>query len=204
MHDGVDQSLAEALKNATLEARADLLLEYLRVHGLTNYDENVTQLEHGLQTALLARRHGAPPELVASALLHDLGHLLVNEHASAKGFLAEDLRHEELAADYLSPYFNHAVLEPIRLHVPAKRYLCTTDPSYYGGLSDASKRSYQLQGGAMSETEVAALETNPHLQPSLQLRRWDDGGKVKGLKTPELGDFRKEVVAALRAESEPA
>ncbi|REJ68848.1 MAG: HD domain-containing protein [Planctomycetota bacterium] len=195
----LDHSLAEAMVSASNEARADLLLNYLAEHGLTNYDENVTQLEHGLQSATLARNSGASRELVIGALLHDLGHLLVDEHAATGDFLDEDLNHEEVAADYLAPYLGPAVLEPIRLHVPAKRYLCTVDPDYYNGLSDASKRSFQVQGGKMSDEEKAEMEKNEFLEEALTLRRWDDGGKVKGLETPTLADFRDDLVAVLEA-----
>ena len=66
-------------------------------------------------------------------------------------FWREDQNHEEVGADYLEPFFVEAVTTPIRLHVPAKRYLCTTDASYYDGLSEASKRSFQVQGGTLSD-----------------------------------------------------
>jgi len=89
------------------------------------------------------------------------------------------------------------VLEPIRLHVPAKRYLCTTDAEYYDGLSEASKRSFAVQGGNMSEEELAALRANPHLEASLELRRWDDSGKVSKLETPGLEDFRGDLIEVL-------
>jgi phosphonate degradation associated HDIG domain protein len=197
----LDQSLALSLANASIEEKADLLLNFLQQRGKSKYDEQVTQLQHGLQTATLARENNASFEFVVSALLHDLGHLVVDEHASTKDFLAEDLNHEEVAANYLEPHFNAAVLEPIRLHVPAKRYLCTTDPAYYDGLSDASKRSFEVQGGAMSADELAEMEANPFLSESLQLRRWDDRGKVVGLQTPTLAEFRDDLIAALKAKN---
>ena len=40
------------------------------------YDEVVSQMDHALQTAALARADGAPDVLVVAALLHDVGHLL--------------------------------------------------------------------------------------------------------------------------------
>ncbi|MGB6044556.1 MAG: HD domain-containing protein [Pirellulales bacterium] len=194
----LDQTLAAQMSVASPEQRADLLLDYLVKHGQSNYDENVTQLEHALQTATLARQAGAAQHVVASALLHDLGHLLVGEHAATGNFLAEDLNHEEVAAEYLQPFFGPEVTEPIRLHVPAKRYLCSTDDSYYTGLSDASKKSFAVQGGNMSTDERAELEANSYLQQALQLRRWDDGGKVCGLETPPVKDFRRELLTALQ------
>ena len=46
--------------------------------------------------------------------------------------------HEELGGRF--PHgFGPAVTEPIRLHVPAKRYLCASRRDYWPGLSPASK-----------------------------------------------------------------
>ena len=154
----LDLSLAEELKQTDANGKVDALFEYMRRKGNTNYDENVTQLQHGLQSAALARSAGATPQQVISALFHDLGHLLVDEHAGEGDFLDEDLNHEEVGAEYLRPFFPPEVIVPIELHVPAKRYLCTVDDSYYNGLSESSKRSFQVQGGKMSDEEKAAFE----------------------------------------------
>jgi predicted HD phosphohydrolase len=101
-----------------------------------------------------------------------------------------DLNHEEIGAQYLEPFFPEAVTTPIRLHVPAKRYLCKTDASYYDGLSEASKRSLKVQGGIMSDEEREAFEQIPHFQDALTLRRWDDLAKVKGLEAAGLETYR--------------
>ena len=81
--------------------------------------------------------------------------------AKRPSYLTEDLLHEEVGAEYLEPFFIDAVTEPVGLHVPAKRYICTVDKSYYQTLSRASKRSFELQGGFMSEEEKAAFEQIP-------------------------------------------
>ncbi|MFP3561207.1 phosphohydrolase, partial [Paraburkholderia sp. SIMBA_049] len=87
-----------------------------------------------LQSGLLAEEAGADDALVAAAFLHDLGHLLTRqgETASARGI--DDL-HQYYALPFLRPLFNDAVLEPIRLHVDAKRCLCRTDAGYFESLS---------------------------------------------------------------------
>ncbi len=194
----IDPSLASALDSAPAPAaRADLLLDYLDRHGQSNYDESVTQVAHALQSATLARNEGASAELISAALLHDLGHLLVDEHASAGDFLQYDLGHEKVAADYLAPIFEDAVVEPIRLHVPAKRYLCTIDPDYHGGLSNASKRSLEVQGGLLDDGEFEALRELAYIDDAVRLRRWDDRAKEAGRATPPLSDFRDELIAAL-------
>ncbi len=195
----LDETLASALQGATTEQRADLLLAYLGDKGNSRYDEAVTQLEHGIQSAELAREAGASAEVVVAALLHDLGHLLVSEHRTTGDFLDQDLGHEKVAAGYLAPFLGPAVLEPIRLHVRAKRYLCTVDPTYYDGLSEASKRSYEVQGGLLSDDEKTELDANPHLDQALELRRWDDLAKVSGKESAPLESFRSELLVALGA-----
>ena len=76
------------------------------------------------------------------------------------------------------------VLDAIRLHVPAKRYLCSVDPSYLNHLSPASRRSFALQGGVMSDHERRSIEAEPFLDSALQLRRWDDLAKIAGKAVP--------------------
>ena len=147
------------------------------------HGEAVTQTEHAVQAAWLAEKSGATPELIVAALLHDVGHLLHGhgEDAATHGL---DDRHEELGYRYLAKHFGPAVCEPVRLHVPAKRYLCATDPAYRASLSPASEVSLRLQGGPMTAEEVMAFEANPHFTAACELRRWDDMAKVPGLATP--------------------
>jgi predicted HD phosphohydrolase len=65
----------------------------------------------------------------------------------------------------------------VELHVPAKRYLVTVEPSYRDGLSDGSTISLARQGGVLSAAERATLEANPHLAAALALRRCDERAK---------------------------
>ncbi|MYB95874.1 HD family phosphohydrolase [Candidatus Poribacteria bacterium] len=194
----IDQSLAEKMKNGTAEQKVDALFNYMEAQGQSFYDEVVTQLEHALQCAALAQQNNAGPTLITSALLHDLGHFILDEHNADKAFLATDLNHEEIGARYLAPFFPEAVTTPIRLHVPAKRYLCATDASYHDGLSEASKRSLKVQGGVMSGEEQEAFEQISHSQDALTLRRWDDLAKVKGLETVKLETYRTIVQQCLK------
>ena len=79
---------------------------------------------------------------------------------------------------------------PVRLHVPAKRYLLATDPGYFAKLSPASVVTLKLQGGPMSPAEVARFETERYHREAVLIRRCDDQGKVAGLKTPAMLDYR--------------
>ena len=139
MQNYVDPSLAQEMIGATPQQKVDALFDYMERRGQSFYDEVVTQLEHALQCAALAKQHEASPTLITGALLHDIGHIILDEHNADKAFLDIDLNHEAIGAEYLAPFFPEAVTTPIRLHVPAKRYLCKTDAAYHDGLSEASK-----------------------------------------------------------------
>ena len=193
----VDLTLAQEMSGATAEQKVNTLFKYMEKRGQSRYDEVVTQLEHALQCAALAREKNTSPTLITGALLHDIGHIILDEHNAREAFLNTDLNHEEVGAQYMEPFFPESVTIPIRLHVPAKRYLCTTDPSYYDGLSEASKRSLKLQGGTMSDEERKAFEQIPYFEDGLILRRWDDLAKVKGLDTPRLEVYREIVQQCL-------
>ena len=198
MNELVDPSLARELDRAGTDRKVDVLFAYMERRGRTFYDEAVTQMEHALQCAHQARLAGADDARVTGALLHDLGHFLVDEHNEEVDFLTEDLCHEKVGAEYLEPYFIDAVTEPVGLHVPAKRYICTVERDYYETLSRASKRSFELQGGFMSDAEKAGFEANPHWETAVQLRKWDDLAKVKGRETPGLESYREAVQGCLK------
>ena len=153
--------------------------------GATTYDgsrrEPITALEHALQCAQLAEWAGAPPELVAAALLHDIGHFVSgppDEH--------DDDAHELRGVAWLHGAFGPGVTEPIRLHVAAKRYLVAIEPHYRRGLSSASMHTLALQGGPMSTDECIRFANEAFAEDALQLRRWDDTAKEPGKPTPPL------------------
>lgn len=176
----------------------DRILHLFAAGGAAAYHgEAVSQLEHALQTAHQATAASASDELVAAALLHDIGHLLhgLGEDIARKGI---DDRHEDGGAAWLRSHFGPGVTEPVRLHVDAKRYLCAVDVAYRDSLSPASQRSLRLQGGPFDEAGVKAFEQNPHAQAAVALRRWDDAAKVPGLDVPGLEHYRRHLEAALR------
>jgi phosphonate degradation associated HDIG domain protein len=160
--------------------------------------EPVSLTEHMLQTALAAEQDGADPLLVASALLHDCGHLVhdLPEDAAEHGV---DTVHEEAGAAWLERWFVPRVTEPLRLHVLAKRYLCATEPAYLDALSPASRLSLDLQGGPCTPAEVAEFERNPFAEEAVRLRRWDDVGKIESLATPPLEHYRPALRAGMRS-----
>src|SRR5579864_1597859 len=114
--------------------------------------ESVTQSEHALQCAFAAEQAGENHALIAAALLHDVGHLI----RSVGGTHQDDPQHQEVGAAALAALFGPEVVEPVRMHVPAKRYICAIEPSYWNALSTASRRTLQWQGGVMSPGEAAS------------------------------------------------
>ena len=167
--------------------------------------EAVSQLEHALQCAHLAEVAEESSETIVAALLHDLGHMLgANSQRPILSMQAEsvgesqdpdqtppttDDLHQYIALPFLRGVFGDAVLEPIKLHVEAKRYLCATDSTYWESLSPASKHSLVLQGGIHSPEQVTAFEALAFSEQAARLRRYDDLAKVPGAKTPGLDHY---------------
>jgi phosphonate degradation associated HDIG domain protein len=157
--------------------------------GAAQYSgEPVTQLEHALQCALLAEQAGADDELVTAALLHDLGHLL-NDQGESPTLRGIDDLHQFYALPFLRGLFSERVLDAIRWHVDAKRYLCASRPDYEASLSEDSKRSLALQGGVFSASDARAFLDRPHAQDAVRVRLWDDAAKQAGLATPPLAHY---------------
>ena len=153
------------------------------------FGESVSMTEHALQAAHLASTAGAPPTLVVAALLHDVGHLVIDVPDDLADWV-DDAHHEEIGSRWLAGRFPPQVSEPVRLHVPAKRYLCAVDSRYVAQLSSASVVTLKLQGGPMSSEEIARFEAEPYHRAAIEVRQWDDQGKVAGLVTPQLADYR--------------
>jgi phosphonate degradation associated HDIG domain protein len=178
----------------------DQIVGLYEAKGARAYEgEGVTQLEHALQSAHLAERAGAPPELVCAALLHDLGHLL-NDRGETPTLRGIDDLHQYAALPFLRPFYPEAVLGPIRLHVDAKRYLCATRCDYYDALSVDSKRSLALQGGVFGAAEAERFIAQPHAADAVRVRLWDDAAKVAGAPTPQLAHYEA-VLHACRSRS---
>jgi predicted HD phosphohydrolase len=89
--------------------------------------------------------------------------------------------HETVGAEALrSLGFSEKIAQLVANHVEAKRYLVSTDPAYYEGLSEASKITLEKQGGKMTEAEMHSFEQDPFFELHLALRRIDEQAKVEG------------------------
>ncbi|HMR32189.1 MAG TPA: HD domain-containing protein [Geminicoccaceae bacterium] len=151
--------------------------------------EDVTQAQHTLQAATRTERGGGSDAMVAAALLHDIGHFIgeFGQDYIEKGV---DNRHEDAGAAILELWFPPEVVEPVRLHVTTKRYLCATDSSCFGKLPEASVGTLALQGGPMVTEEVAAFERNRHRDIAVEVRLWDERAKDPEMATSDFGRLR--------------
>lgn len=173
---------------ATIDTPESVIALMANRGGESYFGEPVTVLEHCLQAAYFARQTASPDTLIAAALLHDVGHLLhrESEDVAEQGV---DTRHEELANQILTTHLPAAVIEPIRLHVAAKRYLCYSDPAYLEALSPSSVLSLGLQGGPMSVEEAEGFLVLPFAREAVTLRHWDDEAKIPDLPVPEIDSY---------------
>ena len=157
----------------------------------------LTARSHALQCAQRAEWADAEPALVIAALLHDVGHFIP---APSDAFTQGD-DHELRAVWWLAGKLPPRCIEPIRLHVQAKRYLAARDLEYVARLPEVSRLSLSSQGGPMAAEECTVFESQPFARQALALRRWDDQSHETGMRTPPLAYYLEMMVALLeRAE----
>lgn len=173
----------------------DRLLAALAGSAARRYGgEVVSELEHALQCAELARDGAADEELQLACLLHDVGRYAIDQSLVADTL--ETARtgtgtrgHHDLGADLVAPWVPERVTWCIRMHADAKRFLCATEPAYFDHLSPASRHTLRLQGGVMSPVEAARFAEHRWLRDAVALRRWDDEAKVVGKPTRSLDEW---------------
>ena len=150
--------------------------------------EDLTMSEHMIQTAMIAERNKCSDDLICSSLLHDYGHF-VTENPNQLVSDKVDGRHEIVGANYLKNFFHHKIIEPILLHVDAKKYL-SRNKEYFNSLSDASKISLKLQGGVMNDLDAKKFEQNKNYENAIKLRRFNEGAKQKNIKIKKIEDYK--------------
>ncbi len=190
---------APDLDTLTPDTIVDFLAGIFERRGAEAYlGEDVTMAQHMLQGAELAEKAGAGDEMIAAALLHDIGHF-TSEFPEDALFDGIDAHHEDAGARVLERFFPGVVVDCVRHHVAAKRYLCATDPAYVAELSPASVHTLGLQGGPMGAAEADAFSRQPNLAAILQVRRWDDAGKDPAHQAPGFDHFRAPLIRVVRA-----
>ena len=193
--DGLASALAVLRRADTLEPLAELFAGA----GTTEYlGEPVSMAQHMLQAGARAEAAGAPPHLVAAALLHDVGHVEDDVVTGRELMAGTDNRHSHTGAGMLSRWFGPEVTEPVRLHVAAKRDLCAVEPDYYDQLSEASKYTLKVQSGVMTPEQAAEFAALPGAADAVAVRRWDDEAKDPDAVTPPFEHFLPMLTALLR------
>ena len=157
--------------------------------------EKISMTEHMIQTAMLAEKANCSSNLICSSLLHDYGHFIL-ENPDVLVSKMKDGKHEEVGCEFLKKYFIKDVIEPIKYHVEAKKYLAR-DKKYYNTLSEASKISLKLQGGVMSNNEAKEFESNEFFESSIKLRKFDENAKKVGLKIKSINEYKNLLVSKL-------
>ena len=150
--------------------------------------EKVTMTEHMIQSAMLAEKNKSSSSLICASLLHDYGHFILDDPDKLVN-QKEDGKHEDVAYRYLKKYFKKNVVEPIRIHVKAKRYLARNQ-KYYRILSQASKVSLHLQGGVMNEEESEKFEKEKFFNDAIKLRKFDEAAKKTGIKIKSIIEYK--------------
>ncbi len=161
-------------------------------HGSDNYiGEKISQIEHMCQAAQLAEAGGFDDEVVLAAFFHDIGHLAeeMGDDNNMGGYGVKD--HEKIGGDYLRKNgFSERMARLVESHVEAKRYLTFKDEHYYNGLSEASKKTLEYQGGRMTAEEAAKFEADPLCPLMIQMRRWDEQAKLEHVPLPDLERYK--------------
>jgi len=157
--------------------------------------EKVTMTEHMIQTAMLAEKNNSSSSLICASLLHDYGHFIL-ENPDDLVKKEKDGKHEELGYKFLKKYFINDVVEPIKYHVKAKKYLAR-DKKYYDCLSEASKKSLKFQGGVMTDEEAKEFENVKFFESSIKLRKFDEVAKKEGLKIKSINEYKNLLTSKL-------
>ena len=150
--------------------------------------EKVTISEHMIQSAMIAEKAKSQNSLICSCLLHDYGHFIL-EDPDELVRKKVDGKHEYIGYEYLKKFFKKEVVEPIKYHVVAKRYLAK-DKKYYNSLSDASKISLKLQGGVLNKKKSKEFEKKDFFKNSIKLRKFDEVAKRTDIKIKSITEYK--------------
>ena len=150
--------------------------------------EKVTISEHMIQSAMIAEKAKSPNSLICSCLLHDYGHFILEDPDDLVRKKV-DGKHEYIGYEYLKKFFNKDVVEPIKYHVLAKRYLAK-EKKYFNSLSEASKISLKLQGGVLNKKESKEFEKKDFFKQTIKLRKFDEVAKRTDMKMKSIIEYK--------------
>ena len=151
MEDGTreDYELLERLEREYAAGTADRVLAQLRELRGSLGGYRIDRLEHSLQTATRAYRHGADTELVVAALLHDIGDLLAPHN------------HSQLAAVILKPYVSRQTHWIIRHHGLFQTYYY----AHHSGGDRHARDRYREHPGYQATVDFCQLYDQPSFDP---------------------------------------
>ena len=149
--------------------------------------EKLTIPEHMIQSAMLAEKSKCNDNLICSCLLHDYGHFLIEKPDNLVK-INKDGEHEIIGYEYLKKFFKKEIVEPIRHHVLAKRYLAR-NKKYFNFLSEASKISLKLQGGALNDKESKEFKKKKYFKNSILVRKFDEAAKKTNIKMKSIDSY---------------
>ena len=178
--------------------------ELYRKHGGRGYiGEEVTQYQHAVQCSLMAEQFTKtqeflnlavnnpinPVNFIIGCFFHDIGHLLKYESELSDKYQCSEMGddeetslgvmyHEKKGGQYLRDLGYHEdICSIVENHINIKRYLITKNPDYYNKLSEASKGTFEFQGGKMTMEELDIFENNRMFPYHLAMRKFDDLAK---------------------------
>ena len=168
------------------------VFELYQKHGSNEYaGEKISQLEHMVQAAQLAKEGGYDDEIVLAAFLHDIGHICAANYITENMNGFGVMNHEKIGANFLRKRgFGERIARLVENHVSAKRYLTFKYPEYYEGLSDASKKTLEFQGGRMNYDEAMLFEQDELFEEFIAMRRWDELAKEENFPLQPLDHFK--------------
>ena len=149
--------------------------------------EKLTIPEHMIQSAMLAEKSKCNDNLICSCLLHDYGHFLIEKPDNLVK-INKDGEHEIIGYEYLKKFFKKEIVEPIKHHVLAKRYLAR-NKKYFNFLSEASKISLKLQGGALNDRESNEFKKKKYFKNSILVRKFDEAAKKTSVKMKSIDSY---------------
>ncbi len=193
--------------HSLIEERAAAITEEIVrlyvLYGNSDYDgEPVSQTAHMIQCAMNAMENTEDIEIILSAFLHDIGHLLKHDQLTELMGNYGVVNHEWLGAQYLQERgFSERICTIVGMHVHAKRYLVTTNSSYAKKLSDASWQTLQCQGGLMAENEVNQFKQHPFFNEIIKVRLWDEDAKDAESDLLPLSYFRNMILDYLKIQA---
>ena len=157
--------------------------------------ESITIAEHMIQSAMMAEKSKSNNNLVCACLLHDYGHFIL-DNPDELVRKKQDGKHEDIGYEYLKKFFKKEIVEPIKHHVIAKRYLAR-EKKYFDRLSEASVVSLELQGGVLDTKEAKLFENQEFFKEAIMLRKFDEAAKKIGVKIKDIIQYKDLLKASL-------